>query len=54
MIGMPTRAMVLDTGTGADVICENRSAAIPSVLPQRTEAGMMCLCADVLQKVLAR
>ena len=44
MIGMPARAIVLEIGIGVEVICENRSAAIPIVLPQRNIEPVSDLC----------
>ena len=53
MIGMPARAIVLEIGIGVEVICENRSAVIPIVLPQRNDPGIVDLWADVFHIVLA-
>ena len=50
---MPANAIVLETGIGAGVICEIRSAMIPMILPHINEPGMIILWADVFKMVLA-
>lgn len=53
MTGMPTTAMVLAVGRGAEASCESRSAARLIMQPVRSEAGRMVLWAEVRQMARA-
>ena len=53
MTGTPTMAIVLAIGSGEAVMRDKRSDANAVIAPVSKDAGMMVLCADVLNRPLA-